>query len=188
MVSGVSSEHGVLPLAPIEEPSGLFLRALYALMKRRYGLTPTAFKVVYARFPWVAIVSGVMLMVLDFMLTIPKDLRFLIQVGTSMRRGCTFCSDLTKAEAVKNKVGLARFRELLDYETSEHFSEAEKAALSYAEHVSESNHVADVVFARLEKHFDGRQIVEIVWICAVESYFNKMALPLRIGSDGISAG
>lgn len=185
MASIVASEHGILPLPPIEAPSGLFMRAVYALTKRRYGVTPTAFRVVYARFPFVALVSAMIVAVLDYGLRIPKDLRFLLQIGTSMRHGCTFCADLIKAEAVRAKVGVDRFRELLDFEISSAFTDREKAALAYAAAVSESDRVEDAVFSRLERYFDGREIVEIVWICAVESYFNKMALPLRIGSDHI---
>jgi hypothetical protein len=34
--------------------------------------------------------------------------------------------------------------------------------------------------------FDEREIVELVFVCAVERYFNSMALPLRIGSDHLA--
>jgi alkylhydroperoxidase family enzyme len=187
MDSPAVSEHGTLPLPPLDVPPSLFMRVVYALMRRRYGMVPTAFKVVYARFPWVAIVSGVMISVLDYALTVPKELRFLVQVSISMRHGCTFCADLIQAEAVKQRMGLERFRNLLDYETSDRFTDAEKAALTYAASVAESTRVPDAVFARLGQFFNPRQIVEIVWICAVESYFNTMALPLRIGSDRLAA-
>jgi alkylhydroperoxidase family enzyme len=113
-------------------------------------------------------------------------LRFLLPVSVAMRAGCTFCSDLQLAEAVRARIGRERFRDLLDYEASTRFSEREKAALAYTNALHQSLHIGDAVIARLRSHFSEREIVEIVWLCAVERYFNAMALPLRIGSDRIA--
>lgn len=180
-----TSEHGVLPLVPIERPAGLFLRFLYAATRRRYGKTPTAFRVLYARSPSVALVS-IVIMLVGLTLRISRELAFLISMSTATRAGCTFCRDLQLAEAVRARLGRERFRDLLDYEASGAFTAREKAALAYVEAVHGSLHVDDAVFARLRASFSEREIVEIVWLCAVERYFNGMALPLRIGSDGLA--
>jgi len=183
-----TSEHGPLPLAPIDRPRGLFVRVLYFATRRRYGKTPTAFRVVYARAPWVGFVSACIAMVLERCLSLETEIRFLLQLSIAMRNGCTFCVDLTRAEAARQRLGCARFAALLDFEGSPVFSSREKAALAYAEALQRSLHVDDEVFARAREHFRERELVEIVWVCAVEQYFNAMALPLRIGSDGLSEG
>jgi len=182
----VVSEHGTLPLSPVERPRGIFLRLLYFGTRLRYGKTPTAFRVVYARFPVVGLISLLMVTVLDRFLSLEQDLRYLVQVGTAMRNGCTFCADLVLAEAVRKKVGIDRFTNFLNFETAGHFSGREKAALAYAFAVADSLAVPDAVFARLKSSFSEREIAELVWICAVERYFGSMALPLRIGSDHLA--
>jgi alkylhydroperoxidase family enzyme len=183
----IASEHGILPLPPIEAPNGLFVRLLYASMRRRYGLTPTAVRVIYARNPWIAMVTAAITLEMTFGLRIGSELRFLVSIGYATRAGCTFCRDLMLAEAVKARIGAERFRNLLDFETSSTFTEREKAALAYVAAVHESLRVDDAIFERMRACFDEREIVEIVFVCAVERYFNAMALPLRIGSDQLAS-
>lgn len=181
-----SSEHGTLPLAPVEQPRGLFLRLIYWVTRKRYGLTPTAFRVLYARSPWLALVSLVIGIGLEKMVRIDNQLRLLLQITVSTQNGCTFCADLYLAEALRARLGRERFRDLAEFESSSSFSAREKAALGYASALNRSLHVPDAVWSRLEQHFSERERVDIVWTCAVERYFNSMALPLRIGSDHIS--
>src|SRR3954451_25158037 len=91
------SEHGSHPPAPIERPRALFTRLLYFVTRRRYGKTPTAFRIVYARAPWIAFVSVVIATVLERFLRLDRDLRFLLQIWTAKQNNCTFCVDLGKA-------------------------------------------------------------------------------------------
>lgn len=186
-MSESTSEHGPLPLAPVERPRNLFVRVLYALTRRRYGLVPTAFGVIYARAPFVALLSVLVVVGLDRFLVIERDLRFLLQLSVASRAHCTFCADLTMAEAVRARIGRERFRDLLDFERSDAFTAREKAALAYARAVHESLRVPDAVWDQLTACFDERERVDIVWVCAVERYYNSMALPLRIGSDRLAA-
>jgi alkylhydroperoxidase family enzyme len=175
-----------MPLAPIDRPRGLVLRLVFAAARRRYGRTPTAFRVVYARNAWLVLAPLGLITALERCLRIDRELRVLLQLFGAMQNGCTFCADLVMAEAAKQRIGKERFRELTAFETSARFSERERAALAYCAAVNASLHVDDTVLERLKKHFDEREIVEIAWVCAVERYFNALALPLRIGSDGLA--
>lgn len=145
-----------------------------------------AFRVLFTRSPWLALVSSAIGFVMFAGLRLPTPLVQLIQISISTRVGCTFCTDLVMAEAIRGRVGRERFAHLLDFETSSAFTAREKAALAYAQEVTSSLHVSDQFWARLAEHFNERERVEIVWVCAVERYFNAMALPLRIGSDHFS--
>lgn len=180
-----ASEHGRLPLAPIAKPRGLFMRVLYWVTRKRYGLTPTAFRVIYARSPFLGLVSLLIATGLEKVVKLPDGLRLLLQLKVASENGCTFCADLYLAEALRAKIGPERFRALSDFEGSSSFSAGDKAALAYAEALGRSLHIPDEVWARLGQHFSEREQVHIVWTCAVERYFNSMALPLRIGSDHI---
>ncbi len=181
-----TSEHGVLPLEPIERPRGLFLRFLYWATKRRFGATPTAFRVVYARAPALAVATMAIATVMDRFLKLPKEIRFLVQVSIASENGCTFCADLVLAEAIRSRIGKERFRDLAEFETSDQFDERTKAALAYGHALCASLHVSDEVLERVRASFSEREMTELVWLCAVERYFNGMALPLRIGSDHLA--
>ena len=179
----LGSEHGVFPLPPLERPRGLLTRLLFAASERRYGRVPTGFRVIYPRAPALAWVTFAIVGVLSSFLKLDAATQHLVRVALARRRGCTFCADLTLAEAIRARLGRERFTALDDFETAPCFSERERAALAYVAALSESLHVPDAVFARLRGVFSEREIVELVWVCAVESYFNTMALPLRVGSD-----
>lgn len=182
-----ASEHGVLPLPPIEKPKSLFIRLLYWVTRRRYGKTPTAFRVMYARAPFLGFFSLLLIAFLEKATSIDAELNALLRLAIANQKGCTFCQDLGLAELVRAGVGTERFADLADYESSDAFTGAEKAALAYASHVEGTLHVPDAIFERLRAHFSERAITEIVWVCAVERYFNSMALPLRIGSDHLES-
>lgn len=181
-----TSEHGALPLAPLERPRSLFVRGLYRLLRARYGVVPTAFRVIYARSPYVALLSVLIVLGLDRFVTIERELRFLLQLSVSARAGCTFCHDLLRAEALRARIGRERFRDLLEFDASGAFSPREKAALAYVRALHDSPHVPDAIWTALAAHFTERERVDVVWVCAVERYYNTMALPLRIGSDALS--
>jgi AhpD family alkylhydroperoxidase len=180
------SEHGTLPLSPIDRPRSWFVRLLNWAAHRRYGRTPMAFRVLYARAPFIAYVSALIIWVRMHALKLDAELSYLVQVAMAMFNGCTFCSDLHLAEVARMRLGSERFRALLAFESSPTFSEREKAALAYVRAVHASLHVPDAIWADLQRHFSERERVEIVWICAMEGYYNALALPLRIGSDGIA--
>lgn len=188
MSSAAFSEHGALPLVPIERPASWFVRLLYLMTRRRYGLVPTAFRVVYARAPFMGLMSLLIVFAKGLLLRLDQPLAFMIPIAVAMRNGCTFCADLTLAEAARARIGRERFRDLLAFETSAAYSEREKSALRYVEALHTSLHIPDAVWSALGQHFSERERLEIVWLCAVERYFNALAVPLRIGTDHLSDG
>ncbi len=71
------------------------------------------------------------------------------------------------------------------FRASNLFSARERAALAYAEEVSRHREVPDETHQELQNHFTEVEIVELTWLIAVETYFNLIKIPLRIGSDGL---
>jgi alkylhydroperoxidase family enzyme len=174
------------PMPPVDAPRNLFVRLLYWATRRRYGQTPMVFRVAYSRAPWIGFATIVVVTVLERLLRVRADLRILLQTAIAMRDGCQFCEDLARADAIRLRVGHDKFRDLPDFETSASFSPQEKAALAYARALRASPRVDDAVMSRLRGHFSAREVIEIVWVCAVESYFTCIALPLRLRSDGLA--
>jgi alkylhydroperoxidase family enzyme len=115
------------------------------------------------------------------------QLHYMIITLASQINGCNFCIDLAQAMAVREHLGMEKFKVLSEYQTNPLFSDRERAALTYVEEVTRYKHVSDVTFEALRKHFSEREIVEITWLNAVENYYNFINIPLEIESDGFCA-
>ncbi|MFK7806092.1 MAG: carboxymuconolactone decarboxylase family protein [Anaerolineae bacterium] len=77
---------------------------------------------------------------------------------------------------------------MADYETSEHFDAAERAAIAYADRMTDIPvNVSDDLFDELKSHFNDKQIVELTAIVARENYRARFNHALGIGSDGFSS-
>lgn len=75
------------------------------------------------------------------------------------------------------------------YEGSEAFSEPEKAALRYADAMSDTPaDVSDEVFDALRSHFDDRQIAELTAAIAWEQFRARFNRALAIGSEEFAEG
>ena len=84
------------------------------------------------------------------------------------------------------RLGLEKFKALPDFASSPLFSERERAVLAYTEEVTRRRSVSDAIFETLRKHASEREIVEITWLNAVGNFFNLMAVPLGLESDGFT--
>lgn len=81
--------------------------------------------------------------------------------------------------------GAAKVEALADWRTSDLFDEREKAALDYAEHMTiTGQRVDEALFARLKRHFDEAQIVELTAVVALENFRSKFNPALGIEAQG----
>jgi alkylhydroperoxidase family enzyme len=70
---------------------------------------------------------------------------------------------------------------LMDEAPSADFSDAERAALAFAEELTKHPQgVSDAVFAELRKHWDERQVVELVAVAAMFNSFNRFNTALQV--------
>ena len=75
--------------------------------------------------------------------------------------------------------------ELGQWRASTSFSETERVALEYAERMTITGQkVDDVLFGRLEQHFNEAQIVELTAAIALENFRSKFNPALGIESQG----
>mgnify|MGYP003576048057 CR=1 FL=1 len=85
-----------------------------------------------------------------------------------------------------NRLGVSddKMRALADYATSPLYSDAERAALEYADTMTLSNRdVSDELFARLRRFYDDDALVELTAIIAWENASSKFNRALRIPSQ-----
>jgi AhpD family alkylhydroperoxidase len=172
-------------MEPIERPRNLLTRLGYWVSRRQLGKVPTAFKVTYARAPRLALVAQRIVRTQQ-KLSLDRELVHLLMSHSSLINGCGFCADLHLAQLVREKLGTAKFEALADYRGSSAFDERERAALAFAEEATRNREVSDATYGELAKHFSEREIVEIVWTNAVGNYFNLLAVPLGLESDGLA--
>lgn len=81
--------------------------------------------------------------------------------------------------------GLDKVAEVLDWQRSRLFSEAERVALEYAEAVTYTDRqVDDALFARVKAHFTEPQIVELTAAIAFENFRSKFNPTLGVEAQG----
>lgn len=174
-------------LHPIEKPQSWMLRLAYGYAKRRFGKVITPMKVVYARLPGALAVSRALNKVSMSGLTLDPTLRVLVTSHVARLNGCGFCLDLGEMWALEIPGAHEKWRALADYRTDPIFTDAERAALALAEEAALAKRASDETWEAARRAFDERQLVEILWLAAMESYYNVMNGPLGIESDGLCA-
>lgn len=86
--------------------------------------------------------------------------------------------DINAAGSSNLGVSDEKIAALPDYATSEHYAEDERLALELADAMSAGTvEISDVLYARLKKHFDDAQMVELAATAAMENFrarFNRV--------------
>jgi uncharacterized peroxidase-related enzyme len=101
-------------------------------------------------------------------------LKRLVGMMSSWAAGCQYCVAHTAHGARGLGIAEAKIRDLPNFERSELFSDAERAALRIALGASQSpSAVTDAEFADLRRHFDDEQVVEIVAVIAMFGFLNR---------------
>ena len=173
-------------LTAIERPKGIILRLFYWISKKQYGKVLIPLKVIYARSKPV-LWASMKIISTDNKLSLPKQTRILIRFFTSHLNNCPFCANAMRYQAHKAGMDRAQLKDILQFETSERFSEKEKALLAYIRDVTMHKATTDEVFENLQRFYSDKEIIELTWVNASENYFNLMAKPMGLESDDLKA-
>jgi alkylhydroperoxidase family enzyme len=173
-------------LPRIEQPRSLMLKISYFFMRRRLGKVPTPVAVFSARVPFAFLRFSGKISQLDRKLKLAAPTTGLVREQVARVNGCLFCMDIGRWFTMHTAPAeLARLDALPEYRTSPLFSDAERAALDYATELTRDRHVERETFEHLARHYDEREICEIVWLVASEHFYNLANHGLGIGSDGL---
>ena len=174
-------------LKPIENPPSLFLKIAYWFSKRQYGKVLSPLKIIYSRKSPLLALAMKIVKFEEKQTSLSPNLRLFIKIAAAAQNGCRFCTDMALANAVKSKIGTEKFNAVLsdDVFKQKVFSEKERAVFGFVKEYAEKKKVSDQTFAELQRLFGETEIVEIVAINAFEQYFNALAIPLEIESDGL---
>jgi alkylhydroperoxidase family enzyme len=101
---------------------------------------------------------------------------------------CEFCGNQRSMKAAAAGVIEDDYLELLNFETSTHYDERQKAALSYAEAITWDLPVDERFWARLHAHFSEPELVEIGYFVAITMGQQRWLRTLNIEHHQIMAG
>jgi AhpD family alkylhydroperoxidase len=165
-----------------------YVRLIFLLQRRRYGreLEPAR---LWGRVPRAFLAMSAMYGVLDRKSSpIDPALRSLVQVRVSQVNGCGFCIDINSASGLKRGVDQDKLAALPRFAESSAFTGREKAALRYAEAVTDSNRRTDAaLFHELRRHFDDDEIVELTALIAYQNMSSKFNAALGVPAQGFCA-
>jgi uncharacterized peroxidase-related enzyme len=106
--------------------------------------------------------------------TIDADLRWLVAYMCSYAHGCQYCQAHTLKNGTTYGLPQAKIDAIWEYETSDVFSDGERAALRIAQLGGMSPvGVEDTDMAELRRHYSEEQVVEIVLVISLFGFNNR---------------
>lgn len=162
-----------------------YLRPLFWIQRKRYGmlLLPA---LTWARVPSLYFALAAFYRALDRRGS-PLDpvLRSLVQTRISQLNQCAFCIDLNAALTAERSGSMDKALAVAQWRTSELFTSRERAALEYAETVTQTGQaVGAELVARLREHFDEDTLIEFTALVAFQNMSAKFNAALDIPSQG----
>ena len=119
---------------------------------------------------------------------VDERIKNLVELKGAQMIGCEFCVDLGSQICRNSGVSDEELLALPWYQTSDLFSDPEKAALDYAVAVMRTPvEVSDELFDRVRSHFDDRQLVEITALLTLVN-LDRFNAAFGIRAAGFSDG
>ena len=114
---------------------------------------------------------------------VPADTLELVHLRASQINGCGFCVASGARSAKKNGMSDEKLFSVAAWRETDHYTDAERAALALAESATRladrSDAVPDAVWAEAAAHFDEKQLAGIVLWIATTNFFNRINVTIR---------
>lgn len=105
---------------------------------------------------------------------VPSDLKQMVALMSSVGGGCRYCQAHTGHTAERMGVSADKLEAIWSFESSEHFSDAERAALRLAFNAGQvPNQATDDDFAELKRHWTDEQATAIVAVISMFGFLNR---------------
>ena len=175
-------------VVPQQPRPAWYARLILALQRRKYGreLEPAR---LWSKMPHTFLMLTLLYRALDRTASpIDAGLRALIQVRVSQINWCAFCVDLNGAAALERFVAPEKLAALGEFESSPLYVERERAALAYAEGMTDPAHgVGAALFERLRGQFTEQAILELTALIAFQNLSSKFNAALAVPAQGFCA-
>ena len=168
-------------IEPLPENQLAEFAEFFGPVEKALGFKPTA-NMIMARCPEVLRHVGrlaIVIMCQDGTIGLP--LKWMIAHLASLSAGCRYCSAHTLSNGHDFGVPIEKVREIWNYERSELFGDAERAALNFAQVASQTpSGATDAHFAELRKFWSDDQIVEMVSVVSFFGFMNRFNDNLQV--------
>ncbi|HEV8553704.1 MAG TPA: carboxymuconolactone decarboxylase family protein [Casimicrobiaceae bacterium] len=162
-----------------------YLRPFFWGQKRKYGQVVKP-ALLWGRVPKLFMAIATLYGVVDRRGS-PLDpvLRSLVTVRVSQMNWCRFCVDINSATLAARAGSMAKVEALEAWRDSNLFDAKERAALEYAEAMTDSSRrVTDQLVTRLRDFFDEDAIVELTGLIAFQNLSSKFNSALDVPAQG----
>ncbi|WP_323100325.1 carboxymuconolactone decarboxylase family protein [Klebsiella variicola] len=111
-----------------------------------------------------------------------SELVELVYLRVSQINGCAFCLEKHSQALRKGGMAQSKLDALAGWRVSAHFTPGERAALAWAESVTDiaASHAEDDVYLPLREHFTPRQISDLTLAISLMNAFNRLAVAMRL--------
>lgn len=143
-------------------------------VRERMGFVPNSMKTMARKPEMLRGFSAMARGVMGPSCSLPGDLVQFIAHIASAAAGCRYCQAHTGHVATRRGAGAQKVAAVWEYETSDFFSPAEKAALALAQAAAEVPcRAGPEHFAAAREHFDESQLVEIIGVVSLFGFLNR---------------
>lgn len=106
----------------------------------------------------------------------------LVYLRVSQINGCAFCLEMHSKALRKQGVEQVKLDALAGWHVSQHFSDRERAALAWAEDVTDiaRTRAEDGVYEPLLAYFSAKEISELTFAISLMNAFNRLAVSMRM--------
>ncbi|OMI39588.1 carboxymuconolactone decarboxylase family protein [Streptomyces sparsogenes] len=115
--------------------------------------------------------------------SLPQTIQDLVMLRASQINGCGFCVDFHSKDAAAAGESAVRLNLVAAWRESTVFTEAERAALAFAEEGTRlaDAHlgVSDQTWAQIREHYDDDQTAALVYLVAVINAANRLGVIVR---------
>ncbi|WP_353067557.1 carboxymuconolactone decarboxylase family protein [Tunturibacter psychrotolerans] len=113
-----------------------------------------------------------------------------VRLKISLMNGCEYCVRVHTAELKKMNETKKRVADVGDWRGSEAYTKRERAALAWAEGVTniQEGHAPDAVYDELREHFDEVETVNLTLAITTMNAWNRIAISLGRGPEQESSG
>ncbi|MDZ4259712.1 MAG: carboxymuconolactone decarboxylase family protein [Gemmatimonadales bacterium] len=162
-----------------------YLSPFFRNQRRKYGRVLDS-ALLWARSPRLFLGVAILYGMIDRRKSpIDPALRSLLTVRVSQINWCAFCVDLNAATLMKRGATAAKVEALAHWRESALFDERERAALDYAEAMTQSDRrVGEEVYLELTRHFADDAIIELTALVAFQNMSSKFNSALAVPPQG----
>ncbi|MFC4942526.1 carboxymuconolactone decarboxylase family protein [Pseudonocardia sp. GCM10023141] len=124
--------------------------------------------------------------------TLPTSTQELVQLRVSQINGCAFCVDMHTKEATAAGETTTRLHLVAVWREATVFTEAERAALAFAEEgtrLADAHHgVSDETWDQVRKHYDDEQTAALVAVVGMINAANRFNVIVRMPAGSYEPG